>query len=48
MSVETCWRLSQLWYADRMQVDWQAKSAATIKRIFDSVGLIEDFWSLDS
>jgi hypothetical protein len=39
-------RLAALWYGDRLQADWQPRTAAQSQAILDRVGLTGDFWRL--
>lgn len=45
MTLETCWELSKLWYSDRLDPDWQPKSAKRITKILGAVGLEGVFWT---
>lgn len=44
--VETLWRLSKPWYADRLDRDWRRKSVPEAQAILESVGLTGPFWDL--
>ncbi len=44
--LDTCWRLAQAWYADRMAVGWRRRSAEDSQAVFDELGLTGEFWRL--
>jgi hypothetical protein len=46
LSLEQGWKLAQLWYGDRLNPDWQPKSAAQAEGVFREVGLVGEFWKL--
>ena len=48
MTLEQCWRLSQLWYPGRLAPDWQRRNAAETQAVFAAVGLTGAFWLLPS
>ena len=48
LTVEQCWRLSQLWYPGRLAPNWHRRDAAEKQALFAEVGLTEPFWLLPS
>jgi len=44
LTVAKLWELSQLWYRDRMEVDYHGRSLEQVREIFEDVGLVSDFW----
>jgi len=44
--LETCWRLAQVWYGDRLSPEWRRRTAAEAQEMFDRLGLRGDFWRL--
>lgn len=46
MSSRQCWRLAQVWYWDRLDEDWQPKTAEEMEDRFQAAGLAGDFWRL--
>jgi len=48
MTVEQCWRLSQLWYPGRLAPNWHQRDAAEKQALFAEVGLTGAFWLLPS
>jgi hypothetical protein len=46
LSLEQGWKLAQLWYGDRLNPCWQAKSPAEAEKVFAEVGLVGEFWKL--
>jgi hypothetical protein len=44
--LETCWRLAQAWYADRLSPDWRRRTPEEAREMFDQLGLTGEFWSL--
>lgn len=40
------WRLAEAWYADRLSPDWARKTPDEAQAVFDSIGLIGEFWAL--
>jgi len=45
-SVQQGWRLSQLWYGDRLSPEWRPYSADQAQNVFAEVGLTGEFWQL--
>ena len=48
LTVEQCWRLSQLWYPGRLAPNWHRRDAAEKQALFAEVGLTGPFWLLPS
>ena len=48
MTKEQCWRLSQLWYPERLAPNWHGRVAAEKQALFAEVGLTGPFWLLPS
>lgn len=44
--IETLWRLSKPWYADRLDPNWRRKPVPEAQAILESVGLMGEFWDL--
>ena len=44
--LETCWRLAQAWYADRLSPEWRRRTPAEAQEIFDQLGLRGESWHL--
>lgn len=40
------WRLSQAWYADRLDPGYTPKSRDVLQGFLDEVGLRDEFWLL--
>jgi hypothetical protein len=40
------WMLAQLWYGDRLNPQWQPKTASEAESVFQDVGLVGEFWKL--
>ncbi len=40
------WRLAKAWYADRLSPDWSRKTPDEAQAVFDSIGLVGEFWAL--
>ena len=46
MTLSTCWRLAQEWYADRLDPKWKPKTLDEARVAFTRLGLRGDFWDL--
>lgn len=46
LSLQQGWRLSQLWYGDRLSPNWQAMTVEQAQAVLDEVGLTGEFWAL--
>ena len=44
--LETCWRLAEIWYGNRLSPEWRRRTPAEAQELFDRVGLTGDFWPL--
>ena len=44
--LELAWRLSKLWYADRLSLEWRRRTVAETQAIFADLGLTGAFWQL--
>jgi hypothetical protein len=44
--LETCWRLADAWYADRLAPDWRRRTPDEAEALFAKLGLEGDFWRL--
>jgi hypothetical protein len=42
--LDKVWALARLWYADRLDDEWQPRTAAAMERLFAQAGLTGDFW----
>jgi hypothetical protein len=40
------WQLATIWFEDRLSPDWRRKSPEEAQAIFDSIGLVGEFWQL--
>jgi hypothetical protein len=40
------WRLARAWFEDRLSPDWRRKTPEEGEAVFDSIGLVGDFWRL--
>jgi hypothetical protein len=45
-SLETCWRLAQAWYSDRLSPEWRRRTPGEAEEVFTRLALIGDFWAL--
>jgi len=45
LSIELTWKLSQLWYGDRLRPEYHGRSLDEAVGIFTQLGLSGDFWS---
>ena len=45
MRLNDVWRLSKLWYGDRLAADFRGMSKERVARIFTTLGLTGDFWA---
>jgi hypothetical protein len=44
--VDRLWGLASIWYRDRMTPGWRRRTAQEAQAVFESLGLIGDFWRL--
>ena len=42
--MDQLWRLAVAWYGTRLQPDSSRPAPAEMRRIFESIGLLGDFW----
>ena len=42
--VEQLWKLAQLWYHNRLALDFHGRTTAEAESIFDQMGLTSSFW----
>lgn len=47
-SVDSLWRLAQLWFHDRLSPAWRRRTPDEAQAAFAAAGLTGDFWRLDS
>ncbi len=40
------WQLGQVWYADKLSLDWKRATPAETEAAFSSIGLTGEFWRL--
>jgi hypothetical protein len=40
------WKLSKLWYGERLSLDYHGRSAEQVAEIFKRVGLVAKFWDV--
>jgi hypothetical protein len=40
------WRLATAWFEDRLSPDWRRKTPEEAQAVFDSIGLVGEFWQL--
>ena len=45
-SPEQLWRLAQVWYDDRFDLDWRRRTAEERQRLLESCGLTGPFWEI--
>lgn len=47
MSIGQQWDLARLWFCGRHLPSWKKRSPDEAEALFNSLGLISDFWSLE-
>jgi hypothetical protein len=47
-SIDALWKLSQLWFHDRLSPEWRRRTMDETHEIFASCGLTGQFWRLDA
>ena len=47
-SLDSLWRLAQLWFADRLSPSWRRRTVDEANAIFANAGLEGAFWRLGS
>ena len=45
-SLDSLWRLAQLWFADRLSPDWRRRTVDEANALFANAGLEGAFWRL--
>ena len=45
-TLETCWRLAEAWYDDRLSPEWRRRTAEEAEAVFTGLGLTGAFWAL--
>ena len=45
-SLDSLWRLAQLWFADRLSPTWRRRTVEEAKALFADAGLEGAFWKL--
>ena len=46
MTPNQCWDLADAWYRDRLDASYQRRSVDVAQALFDSIGLLGEFWRL--
>jgi hypothetical protein len=46
VTLETVWRMAQVWYHDRLRPEWRRKTPEEVGAFFAELGLSSDFWKL--
>ena len=44
LTLQKVWELSQMWYHNRMSLDYRGRTVEEVHAIFESVGLTSSFW----
>ena len=44
LSIGVLWQLAQLWYHNRLSVDYHGRTMAEVQIIFQQLGLTSAFW----
>lgn len=44
LTIDQVWKLSKLWYHDRLSMDYHGRTAEQAQKIFRQVGLTSAFW----
>ncbi|MBI5823623.1 MAG: hypothetical protein HZB18_06310 [Chloroflexi bacterium] len=44
LTIEQVWKLSKLWYGERMSVDFHGRSSEQVAEVFRQAGLRSVFW----
>ena len=47
-SLDSLWRLAQLWFEDRLSPNWRRRTMDEAHAIFREAGLTGPFWRLDA
>ena len=46
LSLGQVWKLSKLWYGNRMSMEYHGRSSEQVAEIFKQAGLISEFWDV--
>ena len=46
MTLQTGWRLAQLWYTDKREPRWRRRTLDEAEAVFAGLGLVGEFWRL--
>ena len=46
LPLDTCWRLAEAWYSNRLAPDWRRRTPEEAEALFAEFGLEGDFWRL--
>jgi phosphoribosyl-ATP pyrophosphohydrolase len=46
LSTEKVWELSQLWYHNRLSLDYHGRTVQQVQEIFKELGLTSEFWRI--
>jgi hypothetical protein len=46
MTTDQAWRLADIWYHDRDDPGWRRRTADEAEKVFEKLGLTENFWKL--
>jgi hypothetical protein len=44
LSIQQVWKLSKLWYGNRMSLDYHGRSMEQVAEVFRQAGLMSKFW----
>ena len=44
LTLQETWKLSEVWYGNRLSPDYRGRTAEEIREVFDGVGLKDEFW----
>lgn len=48
LTLSQVWELSQLWYHNRLALDFHGRNVEQVQAIFKQLGLTSAFWSMES
>jgi len=46
MTLEQCWTISEIWYAGRLDLDYERPPVDYFQRLLRGAGLVGEAWSL--
>ena len=46
MTPAQCWQLADAWFRDRMEPSYQRRTSEQARELFESIGLVGEFWRL--